>query len=123
MHELRRKKLQRRRRNWRSRKKVWGDADRPRLTVFRSRKHIYVQIINDQDGHTLVAASTLSPEIRKDVDKTSWNVKGAEKLGELAAQRALEKGIKAVCFDRNGYKYHGRVQALADSMRKKGLSF
>ena len=123
MRTLRKKKLQKRRRNWRSRRKIHGDADRPRLTVFRSGRHIYVQIINDFDGHTMAAASTLSPPIREEVAKMSWNSKGAEKVGELAAKRALEKGIKKVCFDRNGYRYHGRVKALAESLRKNGLEF
>jgi large subunit ribosomal protein L18 len=110
------------RRHERVRKHVSGTADRPRLNVFRSLKQIYVQIIDDSQGHTLVAASTQDPELReqlKGLNKTEQ----AKLVGKLAAQRALAKGIKAVVFDRGGYLYHGRVKALADASREGGLQF
>ena len=104
----------------RIRKKVFGTPERPRMTVFRSNKYIYVQIIDDTKGHTLVAASALEPELREQkLTKTEM----ARKIGALIAQRALEKGIKKVVFDRNGYLYHGRVKALADAAREHGLEF
>ncbi len=109
-------------RHKRVRKKVFGTADRPRLNVFRSLKHIYVQIIDDEKGHTLVSASSLDPEIRNNVsDKTKKEV--ARMVGELAARRAQEKGIKKVVFDRGGYVYHGRVQEVAAGAREAGLEF
>lgn len=109
-------------RHKRVRKKVFGTADRPRLNVFRSLNHIYVQIIDDEKGHTLVSASSLDPEIRNNVsDKTKKEV--ARMVGELAARRAQEKGIKKVVFDRGGYVYHGRVQEVAAGAREAGLEF
>jgi len=104
------------------RKKVHGTVDRPRLSVFRSVKHIYGQIINDATGQTLVSASTLTPELRSEL-KGSGNADAAKKVGTLVAKRALEKGIKQVVFDRNGFLYHGRVKALAESAREAGLDF
>ncbi len=104
----------------RIRKKVFGTPERPRMTVFRSNKHIYVQIIDDTKGHTLVAASSLEKELRGEkLPMTEM----AKKVGALAAKRALEKGITKVVFDRNGYKYHGRIKALADAAREQGLNF
>ena len=104
------------------RKKIAGSTARPRLTVFRSGKHIYAQIVDDGRGHTLVAASTLSAEYRargaKGGDRAAAGV-----LGEMIGKKAVEAGIKEVVFDRNGYLYHGRVQALADGARKAGLTF
>ena len=123
MREERRIRVRRQRRNWRSRARVNGTAERPRLTVYRSGRHIYCQIVDDARGQTLVSASTLSPEIRAEVAKASWNKKGAERVGALIAQRAVAAGITAVCFDRNGYRFHGRIKALAESARKNGLSF
>jgi large subunit ribosomal protein L18 len=120
MRELRRIKTRRQRRKWRLRKSVKGTAERPRLTVFRSDRHIYCQIIDDTTGNTLETASTLSPEIRESARACSWNKKGAEQVGELIAKRALAKGITRVCFDRNGCRYHGRVKAVADSAGKDG---
>ncbi|WP_017872962.1 50S ribosomal protein L18 [Candidatus Caldatribacterium saccharofermentans] len=108
------------RRHRRVRKKVRGTADRPRLSVFRSLKHIYAQIINDEEGRTLVAASSLSPEIRG-MQGTKTDI--ARAVGRLIAQKALEKGITKVVFDRGGYKYHGRVKALAEGAREAGLLF
>ncbi|WP_438313995.1 50S ribosomal protein L18 [Candidatus Caldatribacterium sp. SIUC1] len=108
------------RRHRRVRKKVRGTAERPRLSVFRSLKHIYAQIINDEEGRTLVAASSLSPEIRG-MQGTKTDI--ARAVGRLIAQKALEKGITKVVFDRGGYKYHGRVKALAEGAREAGLLF
>jgi len=99
-----------------------GTPSRPRLCVFRSLNHIYAQVIDDSVGHTLAAASSLDPEIRDKADgKKKTEI--AEMVGTLVAQRALEKGIKQVAFDRGGYKYHGRVKALAEAARKAGLDF
>lgn len=112
----------RERRRARVRAKVFGTPSRPRLNVFRSLKHIYAQIIDDQQGHTLVAASSLDKEIRAQ----AASLKGVEEalaVGKLLAQRALEKQIKAVVFDRAGYRYHGRVKAVADGAREGGLEF
>jgi large subunit ribosomal protein L18 len=123
MREARRLKLRVKRRRWRVRKKVSGTAARPRLTVYRSGRHIYCQLVDDEAGKTLGFASTLSPEIREEVKACSWNRKGAERVGELIALRAKECGVTKVSFDRNGYRFHGRVKALAEGARKNGLSF
>ncbi|MFO7171989.1 MAG: 50S ribosomal protein L18 [Bacillota bacterium] len=112
----------RKKRHLRVRKKVHGTSERPRLNVFRSNKHIYAQIIDDDRGHTLCAASTLDPEVRQRIDKGS-TVEAARVVGEVLAQRALAKGITKVVFDRGGYLYHGRVAALADGARAGGLQF
>ncbi|HBT20955.1 MAG TPA: 50S ribosomal protein L18 [Peptococcaceae bacterium] len=109
-------------RHRRIRKKIMGTKERPRLCVYRSLKHIYAQIIDDIEGRTLVAASTLDPALRGTLSSTS-NKEAAKKVGELIAQKALDKGIKKVVFDRGGYKYHGRVAALAEGAREKGLEF
>ena len=104
------------------RKSVTGTSTRPRLSVFRSASNIYAQIINDDDGRTLVAASTLSPEL-KSYDGNRGNKEAASAVGELIAAKAKEAGIETVRFDRNGYLYHGRVKALADAAREGGLQF
>ena len=110
------------RRHARIRAKVKGVTSRPRLCVFRSLNHIYAQVIDDQKGHTLVSASTLSPEIRGDkVGKLKTDK--AELVGSMIAKQALSAGIKQVTFDRGGYKYHGRVEALAEAARQGGLKF
>ncbi len=109
-------------RHKRIRKKLSGTTERPRLAVFRSEKHIYAQIIDDTKGVTLVAASTVEKAMREKLKKT-WNVEAAKEVGKLIAERALAKGIKEVVFDRGGFKYHGRVKALADSAREAGLKF
>ena len=101
---------------YRIRKSVFGTAERPRMSVFRSNKQIYVQVINDTEGKTIVAASSLGME-------TMPKIQQAEKVGELIAAKALEAGVKAVVFDRNGYLYHGSVKSLADAARKGGLNF
>lgn len=103
----------------RIRKKVTGTAERPRLCVFRSSKHIYVQIIDDIAGKTLVAASTVEKDFVKSGDKKA----SANTIGKLVAQRALENGIKKIVFDRNGFIYHGRLKALSDGAREAGLEF
>jgi large subunit ribosomal protein L18 len=107
------------RRKLRIRKKISGTTDRPRLTVFRSNKQIYAQVVDDAQGTTLAHATSLSLEKADDADKS----KVAEKVGEAIAQVCIDKGIKTVVFDRNGYIYHGRVKALADGARKGGLVF
>lgn len=107
----------------RIRKKVKGTLERPRLSVFRSLKHIYAQIIADDLGKTLVSASTLSLDIRDQVGKNSGNIQGAKAVGKFIAQLALNKGIEKVVFDRNGYLYHGRINALAEAAREAGLIF
>ena len=112
----------RRIRHKRIRKHITGTAERPRLCVFRSSRHIYAQIIDDESGHTLVCASTLEKELRDQI-KGLRKTEQAAAVGKLIAQRALEKGIKSVVFDRGGYKYHGRVKALADASREAGLEF
>lgn len=109
-------------RHIRVRKKVSGVAERPRLAVFRSPRHIYAQVIDDARGHTLAAASDVEPQLRKDAEgKQKKGV--AELVGTLVAQRAKEAGVTTVVFDRGGFAFHGRVQALADAARKGGLKF
>lgn len=106
-------------RHKRVRSKIFGTAARPRLCVYRSSENIYVQIIDDTVGKTLVSASSVEPEFGKE----GGNKDSAKKVGQLAAQRALEKGITAVVFDRGGYLYHGRVMELANGAREAGLNF
>ena len=106
----------------RVRKRLRGTDSRPRLAVFRSKKHIYVQVITDVAGRTLLAISTLSPELRAQLKKTG-DVAAAKEVGKLIARRCLEKGIKQVVFDRNGFLYHGRVRAIAEGAREGGLEF
>lgn len=112
----------RKRKHLRVRKKVFGTPERPRLSVYKSLKHIYAQVIDDTKGKTLAAASTLSPEIRGEV-KGKKNIAAAQMVGRLIAKKALERGIKKVVFDRGGYLYHGRIAALADAAREQGLDF
>jgi len=106
----------------RIRKKIGGTGERPRLSVFRSARHIYAQIVDDLQGHTLVAASTLSKEIRENLAGLKKS-ETAKEVGRLLAAKAKEKGISQVVFDRNGFLYHGRVKAVADSCREHGLVF
>ena len=113
----------RERRHRRVRKKVLGTAERPRLNVFRSLKHIYAQVIDDEAGVTLVAASTVEPELREAVGGYGGNVEAARVVGRAIAERALARGIRKVVFDRGGYRYHGRVKALAEAAREAGLEF
>jgi large subunit ribosomal protein L18 len=106
----------------RIRMKVHGSPERPRLTVFRSDKHMYAQIVDDVQGATLVSASTLEADL-KEMEPAKGKRVAAQRVGELIARKALAKGIQKVVFDRNGYIYHGRVQALADAARQSGLDF
>jgi len=105
------------------RKKITGTKDRPRLSVRRSLSHMYVQIIDDIAGRTIVALSTLSPEVRDKSAKDCGNIKGATLLGMAIAEACKKAGVTKVVFDRAGYLYHGRVKALADAARKGGLQF
>jgi large subunit ribosomal protein L18 len=109
-------------RRQRIRRKISGSAARPRLSVFRSTRHIYAQIIDDGKGQTLVAASTLSGEIKDRLTGLKKS-EAAKEVGKLLAAKAKEKGISQVVFDRNGFIYHGRVKAVADSCRENGLQF
>lgn len=116
----------RKRRHLRVRARVSGTSECPRLNVFRSNQHTYAQVIDDTSGHTLAAASTLEPSIRNDF-KPEQNghrrVQEATEVGKLVAERAKEKGVSKVVFDRGGYKFHGRVQAVAEAARESGLQF
>ncbi len=116
------RRVARLRRHRRVRKYVVGTPERPRLSVFRSLRHIYAQVVDDSQGHTLVAASTVDPEVKAqlaDLTKTEQ----ARVVGRTLAERALSQGITRVVFDRGGYEYHGRVEALANAARKGGLEF
>jgi large subunit ribosomal protein L18 len=114
--------VQRLRRQRHVRKRMSGSLERPRLAVFRSSKHIYAQLINDATGTTLAQASTLDPEIKGE-QAYGGNKAAAKVVGRVVAERAKKAGIDKVCFDRRSYKYHGRVQALADAAREAGLQF
>jgi large subunit ribosomal protein L18 len=109
----------------RQRKRIMGTEERPRLSVFRSLSHIYAQVIDDLHGRTLAAASTIDPALQGALPKGArgGNVRGAESVGRAIAERAIEKGIKRVVFDRCGFLYHGRIRAVADAARKAGLEF
>ncbi|MBI1882110.1 MAG: 50S ribosomal protein L18 [Chloroflexi bacterium] len=116
--------LARKRRHIRVRKQLIGMPERPRLNVFRSLNHIYAQVIDDSNGATLVSASSLDGSIREaEVASGKGKTERASLVGKLVAERALEAGITQVVFDRGGYKYHGRVKALADASREAGLKF
>jgi large subunit ribosomal protein L18 len=110
------------RRQLRGRKKLFGARERPRLVVTRSARHIYAQVIDDTRGETLAAASSLEKTLREGA-KTGANVDAAKAVGKLVAERALQKGVEAVVFDRGSYLYHGRIKALADAAREGGLKF
>ena len=116
------KDVTRRRIHTRIRTRVDGRTQAPRLNIFRSLKHIYAQVVDDSNGHTLVAASTRDQEVRKTL-KSGGNVSAAKVVGQVVAQRAIAGGIPSVVFDRGGYAYHGRVKALADAAREAGLKF
>ena len=109
----------------RQRKRISGTPERPRLSVFRSLSHIYAQVIDDMSGKTLVSASTVDASIKGGLEKgvRGGNLKGAEAIGKVIAERSIEKGIKRVVFDRSGFLYHGRIRAVADAARKAGLEF
>lgn len=106
----------------RMRNRLSGTAERPRLAVFRSNKHIYAQIIDDTVGNTLVAASTMEKEVKDSVEYTD-NIEAAAAVGKAVAKKALDKGITTVVFDRGGFIYHGKIKALADAAREAGLQF
>jgi large subunit ribosomal protein L18 len=114
--------LRRQRRQRHVRKRLFGTPQRPRLAVFRSSKHIYAQVINDETSTTLASASTRDPEIRKQ-KPYGGNKAAAAVVGKMLAERAKKAGIDKICFDRRSYRYHGRVKALADAAREGGLSF
>jgi large subunit ribosomal protein L18 len=122
MAKTNKRDIGRRRRKLHIRKRVRGTTERPRLCVFRSAKHIYAQIIDDTSGRTLAAASSLSAEL-SDSEGPMGNREAAAKVGGLIATRAIDAGVSQVCFDRNGYLFHGRVKALADAARGAGLKF
>ncbi len=107
----------------RIRRRLTGTTARPRLAVFRSQAHIYAQVIDDDAGKTLCAASTLDKDLKTEKAKKGANVAAAKAVGALIATRAREKGIEAVVFDRGGFQYHGRIKALADAAREAGLKF
>jgi large subunit ribosomal protein L18 len=113
---------ERQKRHMRVRAKVYGTPERPRLNVYRSNCHIYAQIINDEEGHTLVSASTLDKELKDKLSSTS-NKEAARLVGELIGKRAVERGISKVVFDRGGYQYHGKIKELAEGAREAGLEF
>jgi large subunit ribosomal protein L18 len=110
---------------FRIRKRVSGSQERPRLTVFRSVGHMYVQVVDDLTGRTIASASTVEPSVKGALPKaaTGGNVEGAKAIGKTIAERLLEKGVTRVVFDRNGFLYHGRVKAVADAAREAGLEF
>ncbi len=112
----------RRKKHRKIRNRFTGTPERPRLAVFRSNNHMYAQIIDDVAGNTLVAASTLDKDVKAELDKTN-DIAAAAYLGSVIAKKALEKGIKAVVFDRGGFIYHGKIKALADAARDAGLEF
>ncbi|MFP3882654.1 MAG: 50S ribosomal protein L18 [Actinomycetota bacterium] len=116
---MRRGKDTRKRRRDRVRRKLRGTSERPRLTVYRSNKYIYAQVIDDTEGVTLAAASSQEPDLRAD----RLNVETAAKVGAIVADRAKDAGVSTVVFDRGSYKYHGRLKALADAAREAGLEF
>jgi large subunit ribosomal protein L18 len=109
----------------RQRKRIMGTGERPRLSVFRSVSHIYAQVIDDLSGKTLVSASSVDASLKGGFAKgvSGGNMKGAEAIGRAIAERAIDKGIKRVVFDRSGFLYHGRIRAVADAARKAGLEF
>jgi large subunit ribosomal protein L18 len=119
---LDKKQVRHTRRKRRIRKKILGTAERPRLTVYRSLNHLYAQLIDDAADRTLLGVSTLSKELKGKL-KTADTIEAAKQLGALVAQKARELKIETVVFDRNGYLYHGRVKALAETAREKGLQF
>ena len=122
MSQKNQRETARQNRKGRIRKRIFGTEQRPRLSVFRSAKHIYAQLVIDSTGSTILAASTLSPDLRVeigDLDKSD----AAKKVGQWIGKKALEKNIQQVVFDRNGFLYHGRIKALADGARESGLVF
>ena len=123
MVSIRDKREARAKRKKRVRKKIEGTSERPRLTVFKTARHVYAQIIDDSIGRTLVSASTVSKDLREQAQGISGNRKGAILVGEYIGKKGKEKGISKVVFDRNSFIYHGRVKALAEAARENGLEF
>ncbi|HUV50849.1 MAG TPA: 50S ribosomal protein L18 [Anaerolineae bacterium] len=125
MGSLNIKKQARLKRKKRIRKNLSGSTQRPRLSVFRSAKHIYAQIIDDTTGHTIAAASTVEKEVKEHsaAESSKGKIITATYVGKLVAERAVEKGIKSVVFDRNGFLFHGRVKAVSEGAREAGLNF
>ena len=119
---IKKKRMSHLRRRKRVRQKITGTGSRPRLAVFRSLKHIYAQLINDELGVTVVEASTLSPELKETLSN-GGNIAAAERVGSLIAQKAKQQEIEGVVFDRGGHLYHGRIKALAEAARAEGLKF
>ena len=119
---IKKKRMGHLRRRKRVRQKITGTGSRPRLAVFRSLKHIYAQLINDELGVTVVEASTLSPELKETLSN-GGNIAAAERVGSLIAQKAKQQEIEGVVFDRGGHLYHGRIRALAEAARAEGLKF
>ena len=117
------KRARRKRAHQRSRQRLAGTTERPRLSVFKSSRYVYAQVINDQTGQTLVAAASLEPTLKGRIDGGAATKAAARAVGEVVAERALAKGIQQVVFDRGGYVYHGRVKELAEAARAKGLQF
>jgi large subunit ribosomal protein L18 len=117
------KRERRERAHLRLRKRIRGSAERPRLSVYKSLRYIYAQVIDDERGVTLAAANSSDPAIREAVGSSTGSKEAAKRVGELVAERAREKGVDKVVFDRGGYIYHGRVQVLAEAAREKGLQF
>jgi large subunit ribosomal protein L18 len=116
------REVARQKRKARVRTRIFGTEQRPRLSVFRSAKHIYAQLVVDSTGSTILAASTLSPELRSEIGALKKS-DAAKKVGELIGRKAAEKNIRKVVFDRNGFLYHGRIKALAEGARESGLEF
>lgn len=116
------KKESTRKRHRRIRIKLSGTKDRPRLSVYKSNKHLYAQLVDDISAHTLISCSTLEPDLKKTL-KATWTIDAAKKIGEVVATKAKEKGIKSVLFDRGGNKYHGKILAFAEAARAGGLKF
>jgi large subunit ribosomal protein L18 len=110
---------------YRLKKRVRGSDARPRLTVFRSVSHIYVQVVDDMTGRTIASASSVEPDVKGALGKDAkgGNIAGAQAIGKTIASRLIEKGVKRVVFDRNGFLYHGRIKAVADAAREAGLEF
>lgn len=120
---MKEKQERRHRAHLRVRKRVRGSGERPRLSVYKSLKYIYAQVIDDEQGVTLAQANSADPEIRQQLTKGSSSIEAAKLVGEAVAARAREKGIDKVVFDRGGYIYHGKVKAVAEGAREKGLQF
>ena len=117
------KRISRIRRHWRVRSRVSGTSERPRLSIFRSNKYIYAQVIDDSTGKTLVAASSSQKPLREQLGNKLCSIEAAQLVGKTVAEQAKSSGLEKVCFDRGPYKYHGRVKALADAAREAGLDF